>query len=418
MRATVLLAILATGCSLDLGALHRPTDASPDQDARADADARIDADAGNDDNDADASRDTDGDAARDADVGPDGDAPRSCPGDIDGDFDVDADDGALFVLVNGSMSGMAGFDERADFNDDGVINGLDFGVLRAHLPSVEYAPPECVPERCAFDFDGDDAVGSLELAAMLTAQDTVRGDSRYDPHYDFDAQNGIDAIDVGLIRARVGHSFDADCSARDTGTCPFDIDGDDRIDASDHRAFTDAFLSMTGDPLYDVRLDFTLDGTIDDDDATFLRVYYGAVGLGWPRCPSAPGTCAGDLDHDGDVDRYDVDAFAAGLGADDGETGYDIRADSDFDGTITLADYREAVWNAYGATSTTCRDASRCRGDVDDDGDIDSTDASLLDSALGTTIGQPAYEARADIDGDGDVDSVDLSTHMTITSCS
>jgi len=49
-----------------------------------------------------------------------------------------------------------------------------------------------------------------------------------------------------------------------------------------------------------------------------------------------------------------------------------------------------------------------CRGDIDDDGDVDSYDFYLFSGAYGTDVGDQYYIPDADFDNDGDVDSFDF----------
>lgn len=54
-----------------------------------------------------------------------------------------------------------------------------------------------------------------------------------------------------------------------------------------------------------------------------------------------------------------------------------------------------------------------CPADIDNDGDVTSTDLSILLGAFGSSSGQPGYVADADLDQSGTIDSTDLSELLT-----
>jgi hypothetical protein len=60
-------------------------------------------------------------------------AVNDCPADFNNDGQVDGDDFGIFGSAFGSSVGDASFDPAADFTGDGVIDGADFGVFGAQF---------------------------------------------------------------------------------------------------------------------------------------------------------------------------------------------------------------------------------------------------------------------------------------------
>lgn len=122
--------------------------------------------------------------------------------------------------------------------------------------------------------------------------------------------------------------------------------------------------------------------TFNDDGFELLGVYdditASTPGGGGPVC---------DTDGDGDCDLVDIDALYAGFGS---------PGDLDYDGNGTVGPEDINGWLA---------DASVTAGDINFDGDIDSSDLGLLLNSFG---GNDVGWGGGDIDGSGSVDSSDL----------
>jgi len=84
---------------------------------------------------------------------------------------------------------------------------------------------------------------------------------------------------------------------------------------------------------------------------------------------------------------------------------YDIVVDFDQDGVYDAAtDGMDDVTQWPGFTG-----GRALRGDIDSNGNVGSSDFSILAGAYGTSVGDPLYDARADIDSNGNVGSSDFS---------
>lgn len=108
-----------------------------------------------------------------------------------------------------------------------------------------------------------------------------------------------------------------------------------------------------------------------------------------------------DVNDDGVTDALDIDmlnnVLNSGVAGSGANTNLIAMFDVDGDNDVDVDDRDELVEGAA------CLDTSY--GDVDLDGDVDTTDANILASNLGTESGMGW--ADGDLDGDGDVDSID-----------
>lgn len=122
--------------------------------------------------------------------------------------------------------------------------------------------------------------------------------------------------------------------------------------------------------------------TFNDDGFEILGVYdditASTPGGGGPVC---------DTDGDGDCDLVDIDALYAGFGS---------AGDLDYDGNGTVGPEDINGWLA---------EAEVTSGDINFDGNIDSSDLGLLLNSFG---GNDVGWGGGDIDGSGSVDSSDL----------
>ena len=123
--------------------------------------------------------------------------------------------------------------------------------------------------------------------------------------------------------------------------------------------------------------------------------------------------CA-DVDGDGTVDMTDgviVAAWASGMP--DGAPCVVFQGDTLADGALTSRD-ASAIFFAYfsriATTDGLCAPCDRACGDVDGDGMLTITDATLA-SEIGSEVRQldVCSTWAADVDGDGDVDPIDAT---------
>jgi len=89
-------------------------------------------------------------------------------GDADNDNDVDGTDASLVNLAFGSVPGDANWDPRADFNEDGVVNGVDMALLAANFGQV--GDVEVGPHASRLTFD----VSRLTFDTSHTTQYAIR----------------------------------------------------------------------------------------------------------------------------------------------------------------------------------------------------------------------------------------------------
>jgi len=141
-------------------------------------------------------------------------------------------------------------------------------------------------------------------------------------------------------------------------------------------------------------------------------------------CVAGDGTTCinpGDLDQDGDVDDDDVTLFDSCM--DDYEVSGQVPTDppcslADLDGDddidcddyATLLYWYDQPWPPQESTNCPCADNGP--GDLDCDGDVDQDDVNQFQSCLGNPPVPDKYHpgcGRADIDEDGDVDCWDFS---------
>ncbi len=61
--------------------------------------------------------------------------PTAVPGDVNGDGTADCADLLIVRASFGKRAGQIGFDARADFNQNGVIDVLDLAVVTRELPA-------------------------------------------------------------------------------------------------------------------------------------------------------------------------------------------------------------------------------------------------------------------------------------------
>lgn len=143
-------------------------------------------------------------------------------------------------------------------------------------------------------------------------------------------------------------------------------------------------------------------------------------------CVTAPGTCgmapivdmgayeygaAVDLNHDGTVSAADFDRFLAAFGHTDCDTSYNLEADFDGDGAVTLVDYQQWLQQYRVAIADAqAPPPLEVLGDFQRDGHIDEIDLDHIAACqTGAMVPQndPACK-DADLDGDADVDQDDF----------
>jgi Dockerin type I domain len=62
------------------------------------------------------------------------------PGDVNGDGRIGCEDIAIIKAAFGTKAGQAGFDSRADVNNDGIVDVRDLAFVSQYLPAGTQCP--------------------------------------------------------------------------------------------------------------------------------------------------------------------------------------------------------------------------------------------------------------------------------------
>ena len=203
------------------------------------------------------------------------------PGDLDGDFDMDYDDSALFEACltsplagrssQGPANGVSPSCSRADFDDNDVVDCMDWPqFIQLWLRYSVLPPPKLAP--CADCMPGD-----------------------------FNSDKFIDGFDFqGFTNVLLGYDNSPE------GRCAADINTDGMVDCLDVTPFAELTLgnSAGGCLIGDVNLDGVVDGR---DIAPFLNT------MGAVLCGSTRPFCAADTNADQVIDFDDVGGFVQAI---------------------------------------------------------------------------------------------------------
>lgn len=156
-----------------------------------------------------------------------------------------------------------------------------------------------------FTHDVDDS-GRVDPDDVVALQDVIEStSSTWTDRFDYNDNGSIDAEDIAILNLIV----------KATGAGYFgDFDDDGDADCSDLTGSGDAFGLTTADAGYLIRMDYNLDGQVNDTDKlAFYKVIHRA-----------------DFDLDGSVDFFDSDAFDIPFQLGDPEADWDLDGSTDF----------------------------------------------------------------------------------------
>ena len=124
-------------------------------------------------------------------------------GDLDGDNDVDAEDMFLLLSTLNLTSSNAGFNPKADFNSDGVINSLDVELF-TRVYGYDFNIT-CDP---GSDLDGDGDVDGLDIYAFSRLVGLRDSDPGYNANADFNGDGIISHFDFPYFTMYLNCTFD------------------------------------------------------------------------------------------------------------------------------------------------------------------------------------------------------------------
>ena len=302
-----------------------------------------------------------------------------------------------------------------DVNHDCMVGDLDLELIGAQMGNQ--IDPSCFSgdgenDACMGDVDGDGDVDSTDLdlaVAHLGSACTTPGDHNRDSVISW---RDMDATMYTVFQTD-GRCRDAD--GNPLPLCVGDADGDRDAD-NDDLLLTLRYLSQSAS--VKSRIDLNHDGSIDRGDLEFFDRRYGrtecvtpaCVGFdskGW--CLDAEGDriypCPGDLNGSGVVDAHDRHMIEAAMG-----TPVRLLGDLNGDCATEFDDVMKLLRDGDCDSGPSAR-ANICAGDITGDWKVDMLD--LL--ALHDVVGRNCADARAhnrllpeDVNGDGVVTSPDL----------
>ncbi|MBS3172120.1 hypothetical protein J4438_00890 [Candidatus Woesearchaeota archaeon] len=310
--------------------------------------------------------------------------------DLNGDGSVSLTDVGLFSNIK--LGG--GYNFKADFYSDGIIDGVDEACIKSQIGSTGldcfYLEGGCT------DFNSDHSVSLSDVGLFASAKSSGDKESRAD----FNDDGSVNELDQkcfdklfseGKVISCFGSGLYCGCNAG----CA-DLNGDGSVSLSDVGVFANI---KSGD--YYPEADFYHDGIIDDVDEYCMKSQVGATGL---DCFSLGGGCT-DLNGDGSVSLSDIGMFAnIKLSGD-----YDSRIDFNDDNLITELDQNcfdkffgeGKVFSCSKLEGVFCGCNAGC-ADLNGDGSV-----SLSDVGMFAEIESGDYYRIADFYHDGMIDSVD-----------
>ncbi|MBS3149553.1 hypothetical protein J4455_02550 [Candidatus Woesearchaeota archaeon] len=131
--------------------------------------------------------------------------------DFNGDGMVSSGDSQIIQSLIGKSSSDPEFNYLADFDDNNIINRIDFACFRLDFTNLPISCPEnariCSLQTLSqhaggcSDFDYDDIVTSLDSDHIKSLLDTTSSDPNFDPRADYNDDNIIDSRDQNCFRS-------------------------------------------------------------------------------------------------------------------------------------------------------------------------------------------------------------------------
>jgi hypothetical protein len=335
-------------------------------------------------------------------------------GDINGDGKVNSSDVTLFAyLMYGYSSSWPQNCDACDVNDDGVINSTDQSNLSSAI-NGQYTIPA---PRWGFGWDPTpDSINSGCDGLLTECTTFIRGD--------IDADGDVDSADATLL----SNLYSGSSGAWPTNMDRCDIDDDGDFDYTDTTKLTQhnsnqysipephptAGYDTTSDSINVctctlpsqetycsefIRGDVDGDDDVDQADETLLTNLLNGSSTAWPANADA---C--DANDDGKIGAYDVYKLTLHRGGT-----YSIpepHPAAGFDPTFDSINGECDVPHSTPSSTTYC--SPFIRGDINEDGVINSSDLTLL-GLLGSNSSQdwPANADACDVDDNGVFNTTD-----------
>lgn len=160
--------------------------------------------------------------------------------------------------------------------------------------------------------------------------------------YTFASLTGSTTVIVseGLLTGYTAGVWGGDCASTLAG----DANKDGHVNQADMDIVSAAYGTNTGDAKFDARADFNNDGAVNFFDLTFIAQHFGTS-----LSTSTLLADKGDANNDGQINQADMDILQATYGKNQGDVGYDTRADFNNDNSVNFFDLVVLAQN-FGST--------------------------------------------------------------------
>jgi hypothetical protein len=278
------------------------------------------------------------------------------------------------------------------------------------------------------DLNGDGIVNILDLSIISKNFNSCKGDSNYDQRGDADGDNCLTATDLDFVSKYFGKRVQEipQCpkpspKPESEYKCP-DLNGDGIVNILDVSIISKGYNTCQGEVNYDPRGDLDGDNCLTSIDLNFLAKYFSKKANEISQCPRKPikpeseYKCP-DLNGDGTVTILDVAIISKNINKCQGESGYDLRGDVDYDNCLTAIDldfvskyFGKRVQEIPQCPKKPAKPESEYKcPDLNGDGIINILDIAIVSKGYNTCQGEINYDSRGDVDGDNCLTSIDLN---------